>query len=452
MIKNIIKYCIVFIIMIGIFILTLYITSLIPSSSMKQNVAESAQVLLKEGNRKKVYIKSKELIVLFDNYTDALMINTAYSIDNTTPLYSAFTAKKNYIPGITKTIEEDVVSELKSASKYGNYYNPVGELYDVANDDIDESFEYARYWHGYLVILRPLLVLFNITQIRIILIVIFVALLMFLLYEIGKKISPFIAIIFFVGLAGVEYFYIGISIHETPIFIIMMTVATYLLIKNGNIKNVAMIFFILGILTSFFDLLSVPILTYGFPILVYFMLQQKNRHLSFKESTVIFIETGLAWVIGYIAMWFTKWILIDLIYDRNLLQIALEQVRYRSIGNGENIQYTLILERNLKYIIVPAILNIAIAIIIRIIKGSDNKSIKQKLEQKYPYILIGTIPLIWYFALKNHSYNHSFFTYRNLLLTVLALPFTILISNKIYRIKMNAKKARKYSRNKMLKE
>ena len=54
----------------------------------------------------------------FDNYTDALMINTAYSIDSSTPLYSAFVARKNYIPNVTTEVYEDVPGELKSSSKY----------------------------------------------------------------------------------------------------------------------------------------------------------------------------------------------------------------------------------------------------------------------------------------------------------------------------------------------
>ena len=53
----------------------------------------------------------------FDNYTDALIINTAYSIDSQKPLYSAFVARKNYIPNITTEIYEDVPGELKSSSK-----------------------------------------------------------------------------------------------------------------------------------------------------------------------------------------------------------------------------------------------------------------------------------------------------------------------------------------------
>ena len=113
----------------------------------------------------------------FDNYTDALMINTAYSIDNNKPFESSFLARKNYIPNVTDDIYQDTAGELKSSSKY-KYHNEVGELNDLVNGEKVESFEYARYWHGYLIILRPLLAFISLNEIR----VIFTIMLIFILY------------------------------------------------------------------------------------------------------------------------------------------------------------------------------------------------------------------------------------------------------------------------------
>ena len=169
------KYIGVFLILIIIFITTLTISSTFSSKNIYENVKESSEVLLKEGNRKLIYIPYRQIEMQFDNYTDALMINTAYSIDSKTPLYSAFVARKNYIPEVTTNVFEDAVGELKSSSKY-QYHNEVGELNDLVNGENAESFEYARYWHGYLTVLRPLLLIFNLTQLRVILTVLLIIL------------------------------------------------------------------------------------------------------------------------------------------------------------------------------------------------------------------------------------------------------------------------------------
>ena len=97
---------------------------------------------------------------------------------------------------------------------------------------------------------------------------------------------------------------------------------------------------------------------------------------------------------------------------------------------------------NLVYCLLPLILNIAIGFLASIVQKRTDNTIIQKLEEKYPYIMIALIPFVWYFILKNHSINHSFFTYRNLLLTIIAIPLISSFSQEIYnkKIKIGEKK------------
>ncbi len=191
--KNILKYIGIFISMIVIFCITLTITSLIPKEALTKKTKESAEILNEQTNNLIIYINNRP--TKFDNYTDSLMINTAYSIDNTTPFYSSMVARKNYIKGKTEIIYPDTTGELPSSSKYKTI-NQVGDLNDTVNNDVTESFEYGRYWHGYLIFLRPLLMIFNITQIRAILFVIYAILAIILLYNIYIKIDLGTMIIF----------------------------------------------------------------------------------------------------------------------------------------------------------------------------------------------------------------------------------------------------------------
>lgn len=183
--KEGLKYIAIYFIMIAIFITSLALVDLIPKDTMKENVKQTADILMEQTNKWRLNIRF--IPITFDNYTDALMINTAYSIDSKTPLYSAMVARKNYIPGKTKTIMEDTSGELVSSSKYEEL-DQVGDLNDTVNEDTEESFEYARYWHGYLLWLRPALCLGNINVIRIALTVIFIALAVALIAIICTKI------------------------------------------------------------------------------------------------------------------------------------------------------------------------------------------------------------------------------------------------------------------------
>lgn len=425
--KKVINYFVIFILLIVTFISTLFISCSFSSDNIYNNVKESSDILLKEGNRKIIYIPYRRAKMQFDNYTDALMINTAYSIDSDTPLYSAFIARKNYIPNITQTIEQDSKGELKSASKY-KYHDEVGELRDVVNNDITESFEYARYWHGYLTVLRPLLAVFDLSMLRIILTIILFGLSIILLYLIAKKLDFILSIIFFIGLASVEYFYLGFSLQGIFVFLIMM-IASIIILKCDKIKNVGYLFFIVGMLTNFFDFLTVPLVTLGVPLILLMLIRQKNEENKNIEKVIFeIIKISILWGIGYAGTWLAKWILVDLIYDRSLLSTALGQVAYRSTG----LDYSgiLVILANLGYEMINIYISVLITILFVIIDCviTKKKNKEEKIEEKQslvPYILIGVMPIVWYLVLKNHSINHSFFTYRNLILTILSFNICI---------------------------
>ena len=224
------------------------------------------------------------------------MLNTAYSIDNARPLYSAFTARKNYIPGETNTVIEETAGELQVPSGYDKK-DSVAELKDTVNGRVLESFEYGRYWHGYLTIIRPLLIIFNIHTIRVIFIILFVVLAAILLYMIYKKINLITAVIFLIGLTYVEYFYIGFSLQGAFVFFIMMISAIIILKRYDKIKSFPFVFFMIGMFANFFDLLTAPILTLGIPMIIYFLLKNREQELSIKEYILKIASLSIAW--GY---------------------------------------------------------------------------------------------------------------------------------------------------------
>ena len=96
------KYILIFVILIGIYLVLLTVTSLIPSSALEDNVRESSETLVQDGEKVTYDLGYKDESIF--TFTDALMINTAYSVDSSHPFQSAIFARKNYIPGQTKVV------------------------------------------------------------------------------------------------------------------------------------------------------------------------------------------------------------------------------------------------------------------------------------------------------------------------------------------------------------
>ena len=411
LLKKLMKYFFVYIILVLTFICSLTAVALIPSSFIKEKTVESSKILIGQNNLYFIPIFYKNISMRFNNFTDALMVNTAYSLDYKHPFTSIMLDRKNYIEGVTKNENYDTAKELKSDSKLSSY-DPVGDLLLLVLDDVTDSYEYARYWHGYLVFLKPLLIIFNITQIRWILISLLGILGICLLYLLAKKKGLPIAIIFLCGFIISDYFYMGNSLEGVSVFLITSISCVVMLLKDIKCKTI--FFMIIGGVTCFFDFLTVPIVTLGMPLLIYILL---NEDKTPKELFINIIKYCFSWGSFFILVWITKWILVDLIYSRNLINTVFEQFLYRSNGSiYENPNLWFILYENIfmtRNTLVYSFDIVVILLVIKYIKLGGYKNIKLNIKYSMLYILIGMFGILWYCLLQQHSDQHFFFTYRN---------------------------------------
>ena len=233
---------------------------------------------------------------------------------------------------------------------------------------------------------------------------------------------------------GVEYFYLGFSLQGVFIFIIAMITSIILLLKYNKIKNFGVLFFVVGMLTNFFDFLTVPIVTLMIPLIIYFLLKQDAEDLDLKTICKDIFACTCAWGVGYGLTWFTKWVLIDLLFGKNMISVALNQVLYRSTAKSSTTEYNMfrVINENLRFIILPVFISVLSTFFALDLNTLFNKHIAVKpntneiLTKILPYILIMCVPFCWYTLLQNHSYYHAFFTYRNLIITNICINIIVM--------------------------
>lgn len=411
--KKIVKYLKVYGILLTFFVLSLTLVALIPRRAIEKNVFESAKTLYKEGEYTTKNYLFKE--IQNDNYADAVMINNAYSMDSTKPLYSALIVRRNYVPSINKSTLKEEVGDPVGNSK------ETTDLLKTVLKSQTEAKEYAKYWHGYLIYLKPLLIFFNYEQIRIIQLIVLVSLMYVLLYLIYEKIGLKEAIIFLVGFFIVNLELIYTCLEFWPVYIVMLSVSIFMLLKYEKMEDEGIIFFVSGILTCFFDFLTAPIVTLGVPLLIYFLLKQKKEELSIKDIIKIFMKNCFAWAIGYGTIWVTKFLLVDLLYNKNLLMSGFRQVKYRTTGKI----YTTYLQLVTTIIESCNVWIFLLVFIVCFISLLFTPIIKIKRNKVFLYLLISCLPIAWYIVLKEHSILHAFFTHRSTLVLWLSLMLMI---------------------------
>lgn len=443
--KGLLRYILIFVILLGIYIAVLTLSSLIPSSVMEDNVRSSSETLVEEGEKVTFDLKYKEENIF--TFTDALMINTAYSVDSSHPIKSFMLARKNYIPGQTKEVYPDGQYNLGANEKYINGKN--GDLYQTKElyglmhgDNIEDSYEYARYWHGYLGVLRPLLALFDYSEIRIVLLIVTIICVISLIVLICKKINILSGIIYCIGLLSVSIFIVTKSINEILIFLVAFISSIILLIRYNKIKHIGIFFFVVGSVSSFIDLLTAPLVTLGITAITYFLLMQKEEEKAeIKKYILEILKIGISWTLGYGITWASKWVITELIYNRPIISQAIEQALFRSDipqYKGEDLFGTFdVIKRNLEFlsptVYIGVFTIVVIYIIVMMIKNfKKDIDFKENIKKCVPYIIIFFFPLVWYIVLKQHSYTHVNFTYRLLIISVICV---LIMASKILKEK-----------------
>lgn len=398
--KQILKYISTYLILVVIFISILVLASIIPQKAIEKNVKKSLVTLEKEGFVREIGTIKK---IILDNFTDAIMLNISYVIDENHPLISAM--EDNY----------------SCATPKETNWGPIVNLKETVEKNSISNYKYYRYWHGYITYLRPLLCLFDYNGIRIIFTAILCGLAIRLLYLLCKKEDKFIALILLISIFIFSYQYCGMSLTYFPVLCIAMISSIYI-VKKRKVKFI--IFFIIGGLVSFFDLLTTPILSLGMPLIMYLIVNKDT--IKYKDMLIIAVN----WALGYGLIWITKWIIGEIILNENIINDAVKNltIRVGSVNGTKRLSFLGTILLNIDSIKYELIFTSLLTIFALIIKKVENIEISKK--EIFQFLIIAILPILWYGATKNHSSIHSKFTYRNMFLTIFSL---LIVDYKIFR-------------------
>lgn len=162
---------------------------------------------------------------------------------------------------------------------------------------------------------------------------------------------------------------------------------------------------------------------------------------SFKEKMKFLVRACLLWGIGYILMWMLKWTITDIIYQKDTWQIAIYQTIFRinsvqyngaSISHLDTIAYNFkwLFCTNIKYLGIGGIWSMILPNLIVIYKRKIILT-KKDIINAIPFLIVSISPIIWLLLMNNHSYYHSYFTYRNLLIFLLGIDLFFIKSINI---------------------
>ena len=371
----------------------LVIVSLIPQNTIYKNTKDSMYLLCSEGSG--IDILSLRGSTL-DVFTDSLMLSTAFKSAGN--LYETMMA--------TRFLEGSDDQPLLTLQKY----------FEEGDEGLGTT-EYARYWHGYLIFLRPLLCVGSLISIRALNMLIqfsLVALALTLLYRKGKA-KASLTIPFFVMWMTLSPVALTASLqYYSSFYSMMFAVIALLLLKDLSFKKIWYVFLTTGILIGFFDLLTYPLVSLGVPLILFFSLDYESK----KKVPIRIWECvafSVAWCAGNMGMLVCRWIITSIISGNNVFKEGMNRVIFRTMHKYADISYSFVgtfklnMSDMLNQLAVFAVGLGLLIFVLNITKIRRNVNFAALIA----LLLVTAYPLIWYFVVMQHSNLHHWMTYRN---------------------------------------
>lgn len=392
---------------------------LLPVSGMRQNILKSSEMFEMEGDSY-CWAPGVESTHL-DNYTDAMMYNEAVFIG-------------------TGSLLKDAMN-----NSYISYEGDNSQCLALVRAAFEEELspeavviDYARYWHGYLVWMKPLLLVCTPSHIRMISVGFQFLLLIFALALLYKKGGFGLLIPFAAGVLTLGPVNTALCMQFASVYIIMLIGTIVIMLPDMNKNDIYWkVFLGIGIATAYFDFLTYPLVGLAFPMLVMLSMLKTDIRDKFYRM----IKSAFYWFFGYVGMWSGKWIVSFILTGNNTLREGVNAVRYRAYGdamgeaNIDSSSAIKVIIKNVGQLLNPPmimlLLVIVLAIVLFVIIKKDSIEFGLSKDVVCTTALIGISPFLWYMAIKNHSAIHAYMTHRNLAVTVFAMLFLLMAGFKI---------------------
>ncbi len=394
-------------------LLALVLVYSLPVNSMKGNVESSISVFYSEGTYPQVIDGYK--MTQLDSNTDALMV-----------LHAIYDGSES---AIVKAM--DIKSVMTSG---GGSKDKTLVSYLWLKDEISGTADYPRYWHGYLVYLKPLLLFMDYADIRILNMILQLVVLVLVVSAFVKRGLQKYVVPYALAISVLDPIVLPLSLQYSSVYYIMQISLLFLVNRKRWIEEskerIYIFFFLIGIVTSYMDFLTYPLITLSFPLIVLSLMDnEKCRSAIYK-----IVSLSICWELGYLFMWLNKWVVGSIILKRNLFVEAFEHVSIQTsnaVMDGQTLDSLDVIIKNMRVIAKwPFLFVFGLFILWQLfnLRRTKRKELVSSFMNSHliPLVLVMFIPVVWLAIANTHSSWHYWFTYRELSASVFA-GFCILV-------------------------
>lgn len=391
--------------------LLLYLAGLFPQRAVQKNLDASWGQLVGEGFGPGILYEGHPRSKL-DNYTESRILIYSYYMDTARDPGAVLT-NPGWYPPEEEYSEETLLSDYRQT---------------VAAQTAPNT-NYVRYWMGFRIFARPMLAVMHYMDARQCLMWTFFILLGAATLSLYKRTRSYpLALAFVIVLSQFNPIVISASYLYAACFFIALTGVFLVCSLRFSRFTEPMLFFLLGAATQYFDFYTVPIVTFGLPMLALLAARQTDDGgaIALKDSMKRVGVCFAAWAAAYLLMWIAKLALVTLLTDLDGFSSAFSKLGHWMSGAdaaGEKRSY-------LRLALVNCFINITDYVpfffeslfglwyVARILK---NRVAFRTLLDHAAYLAVALLPVAWIAASAKPAYLHMWYQYRGLIVLMFGL-------------------------------
>lgn len=273
--------------------------------------------------------------------------------------------------------------------------------------------DYFRYWHGYLVIARPVLAVMPYNDLRGYLFTLSAGLFVWLLWRVGEDLGPKAALALAAPFLVINA--MGFWVVATKAVTWLLAIGAGLVLCRRRSRGAPLLtFFVLGALTAFFDFFTAPAFVFCFAALIWALYEKRAGQ---EPAWSAFVLMGLFWTAGWAGFILIKIAIAAAVLDtdvwRNFVDAALFRVR------GESDYVDSFVPGAALYENIAAMKSFwgPVAVIVFIILPFAAKARRARwaalAKERSVLLGIAAAPLLWLEVFTNHTQIHAAFTQIN---------------------------------------
>jgi len=393
-------------------------SSYLPSGPIEAHVARDVDAMAAEGLWP--LMQGPFDIYMADNFTDAWMLNTALIDRDGNP----------------------AINTLQSTSYRDG--DPIESLQVRLDRDAETNTEYWRYWHGYLVALRPLLLFAGYAGIQRINEVALSMMALIVAAGLWRKAGWGAAIGFAFSMVLIGMPDLARTLQFSSVLYVAFAGMIAVLVLSGRSDARRWdleLFAVLGIATAYIDLLTAPVVTLGLPLLA---LQACELARSGKTRWQSIARSSVAWGASYATFWVAKWALAYAVgFDELFEPVSgalnerfgtglgmMDRVGAAVLNAGQLLpNWVMTVYASEPFAALGTVSSIlGVFAVVWLAGVVITRTPVARSAAAAPVLAVAMVPYLWYAFAADHSIVHVWYTYRAQAVTVFALAVFLAFS------------------------